>query len=580
MNFIQSTSRFFTAIDHHYNRSKWGMATFAVIYYLIVSLQGIDFADEGFSLTFYRFIFSHPEDVKYLFLYYFTGLVGGVWELCFGWLGNYAFRILFSLTAGCIVLIAFATLRPYFRPSTIVISTLACILWPGLCLYFFNHDCLTILLFLLTIYAMNKGLDGKNIAWWIMGFFMALNISTRLPNLTLLILLFAPLIEAFRKGNYLYGIINVLRIVGGICIGSILLLLLSYLLHHTAVWFSSLQFLTTMGSDPSDTHSIFNLLSRYKNTYKSIFVCSLYGALIYLFYSITVRYASKKIVKLTLQLIVLFLFYKLLAANYYAMWGIVTASCALYCLKNRKENRLFIMGLSALTMIVIIPLGGDSYANICHSCMWLGMPILIDLLRNPIEWKITLSKQEKIHDLCIEHSAQQQVSLIAGFAFLAYVATHSVCYFDAGSKWEKQYRPVVASTTTLTTQARASLINDIVNATLQHRMPGNYLLVYDNAPMLHYLTGMYPYLGSPWSTFWGKATFEQQLFEAEHSIKQLPLIAIPKFHFIDLRETNYLSESEYPSMKEKTQILLDFIQRHHYSIVYQDPYITLYGFEK
>jgi hypothetical protein len=106
-------------------------------------------------------------------------------------------------------------------------------------------------------------------------------------------------------------------------------------------------------------------------------------------------------------------------------------------------------------------------------------------------------------------------------------------------------------------------------------MPGNYLLVFDNAPMLHYLTGMQPYLGSPWSTFWGTEMFKQQLFNAEHSSRQLPLIAIPRFFYRDLSKTDYLNAIDHPELHKKALLLADFIERNGYYEVYRDEYIIL-----
>ena len=45
MNILQNISDKMNILDKHPRRCMWGMTAFAVIYYLIVSLQGIDFAD-------------------------------------------------------------------------------------------------------------------------------------------------------------------------------------------------------------------------------------------------------------------------------------------------------------------------------------------------------------------------------------------------------------------------------------------------------------------------------------------------------------------------------------------------------
>lgn len=577
MKLLENISDKMSILDRHPRRCMWGVSVVAVIYYLLISLQGFDFADEGFSLTFYQNIYSHPADVEYLFLYYITGLVGGIWEILFGWMGTYGYRILFALTSGAIVLTSFAILRPYFRTSTIVLGTLACTLWPGLCLYYFNHDCLTILLFLLTIYSMTKGLNGKKMAWWIMGVLLVVNGLTRLPNMALCILILIPFVEAGYSENYYKAAQNMLRILGGMVAGGLLILLIMLLLKHLTVWLSSIGTLMVMSGDSSDTHGIKNLLASYLYTYKAIYTSTLYGILITLAFIIATQYIKIKGIKLIAGVICTALLYSLLERNIYAMWGAVTSASIIYALINRHEKEHLIIALSSLVALVVIPLGGDSYGNICNSCMWIGMPMLIDLIRRPLKCDLNLNDNHgNNYKLSIDNTTSRHIHAIAAIAFVCYVATHSVCYFDNGSRLLKTHRPQVATAaTTYTSQERANLTDHIVCTTLRYRTPGNYLLVFDNVPMLHYLTGMQPYLGSPWSTFWGAEIFSQQLFDAEHSSKELPLIAIPHFYYEDLSKTDYLNAIEHPEMHRKAQLLAQFIQRHGYYEVYSDSYITL-----
>lgn len=577
MKVLQDISDKISILDKHPRATMWGTTFFAVIYYLIVSLQGLDFADEGFSLTFYQNIYTHPADVEYLFLYYLTGLIGGIWEMLFGWMGTYGYRILFSITSGCIVLTTFAILKPYFKTSTIFLGAIACTLWPGLCLYYFNHDCLTILLFLLTVYAMTKGLRGNKYGWWIMGFLLIVNGLTRLPNWALCILIFTPLVEATHSGHYYNAGKNTLRIVGGMAIGAAAIFLLMCLLQHFTLWLSAVSSLFVMSGDTSDTHGIKNLIASYSYTYKGIFTSALYGLLICMIYIIASKHIKIKGSKLIVGVICSALFYALLDRNIYAMWGAVTAASLIYAYINRYNSTYLILALSALVALIIIPLGGDSYANICNSCMWLGMPMLIDLIRRPIKCNINIDDNRHYnYSIVIDSTSSRPIQLMAGIAFIFYVATHSVCYFDNGSRLLKTHRPEIATAaTTFTSQERAQLTDHIVKVTLQHRTSGNYLLVFDNAPMLHYLTGMQPYLGSPWSTFWGTEMFSQQLFDAEHSSRQLPLIAIPHFFYRDLSRTDYLSALEHPELHQKALLLADFIKRNGYDEAYSDPYITL-----
>ena len=147
----RSIRNIIVTIEAHPRASMWYTVLFAVAYYMLVALQGLDYADEGFSLTFYQQIFSHPEDVEYLFLYYLTGLLGGVWELLFGGWGNYGFRLFFALVSGCNVLVAFSILRRYLPVSTVLLGCLALFLYVGVDFFVFGKVSSVIYFFIGTV---------------------------------------------------------------------------------------------------------------------------------------------------------------------------------------------------------------------------------------------------------------------------------------------------------------------------------------------------------------------------------------------------------------------------------------------
>lgn len=573
MNLLGSISEFVSAIDRHPGRCRWILTVFAVVWFLAVSLQGLDFADEGFSLTFYQNIFTHPDDVEYQFLYYLPGLLGGIWNVFFGWMGTYGFRVLFALTSGAIVFTAFGILSRYFRCSTVVLGILASIVWPGLCLYFFNRDCLTVLLFLLTVCAMIRGLSGRRLGWWCMGVLLVMNMAARLPNAVLTILAIAPIINAAYTRKYKAAVADILRIACGALVACVILAGTAYMLGHVDACMAAVNSLFVMGSDPSDSHGLGNLVANYIHPYKSVFTCSLYSVGYFVIFAALTRLFRKKWVVALVGAACALLIYRMLACEIYAMWGLVTASSIVYTIIHRRDSVRMILGLSSLSMLVLIPLGGDSYANVCNSCMWLGFPMTVDIFRSLLNVSVSWTGG----NLILDNRIFRQYVVVCGVAFGGYVVTHSVCYFDDGSRWAKTYCPDVERATTFTSRERAMLVEDVVAAIRQYRTDGNYLLVFDNAPMLHYLTGMQPYLGSSWSGFWGNELFRRQLLKAEDSGKCLPMIAVPRFYYRDLSESDCTDVDDHPELKDKADILADFMLRHGYREVYRDKYIILYN---
>lgn len=576
---IRKSERLLSAVDRNPHYGKWTVSIFATVYYLILSLQGLDFADEGFSLTFYQNIFSHPDDVEYQFLYYLAGLIGGIWEYMFGSIGNYGFRILFAITSGVTVLTAYSIVSRFFKPSTALLACIACILWPGLCLYFFNRDCLTVLLYLLTALFLVKGDEGNNKAWYISGLMIALNCFTRTPNLLLAILVVYPFLAAFyHKVSYRKAITNVIRIAIGTTVGLLLTFTIMDALGHLHPFKHAISLLFVMGSDSSDNHNLMHLIYSYIYTYKGVITSTLYGSLIAASFIIARTAFRNKITHWVATALCLIAFYALLLRNIYALWGLLVAATTLHAIIYRKDFRHLSLSVLAIVMLVVIPLGGDSYYNVCNSCQWLAMPLLVYHLRNQVKWEFTANSHsgEKLFFIENTTSSGRQIALCAGGAFIIYVISHSVCYFDNGSKLHKTHIPDLPLTTTLTSQERATLTETAVNAIVANGNGYDYMMVFDDAPMLHYLTGLRPYSGSSWGTFWGKELFQNQLARAEKSSRQLPLIVIPKFRYKDLSHTDFLDKDKEPKLSDKAEIISAFMQRHNYRNVYDDRYISIY----
>lgn len=576
---VHRINRLLSYLDENPRHGKWTAAIFATVYFLILSLQGLDFADEGFSLTFYQNIFCYPDDVEYQFLYYLAGLLGGVWEYVFGFMGTYGFRILFSLTSGVTVLTAYPILIRFFKPSTVFLGCIACVLWPGLCLYFFNRDCLTVLLYLLTAITLLKGQEGNTLAWFISGLLISLNFFTRTPNILLSILLIFPFISAlYHQHSYRLAAINAMRIFLGIIVGVSLMFLIMKTLGHLSPFISAINSLFVMSNDSSDNHSFQNLLGSYLYTYKGIITSTLYGSIIALSFVIAKQIFRHRIIRIIIGIVCMAAFYVLLIRNIYALWGLLAAASILHLLLFYRDYRQVSLSFLAFIMLVVIPVGGDSYYNVCNSCQWLAMPILIYHLRNQLRWKFTVNRHYGQELFSIENTAStgQQITLCAIGAFLVYVTLHSVCYFDNGSKFYKTHIPDLPATTTFTSKERANLTESAVNAISENGNGYDYMLVFDDAPMLHYLTGLRPYLGSSWSSFWGNELFRKRLHDAETGSRPLPLIVIPKFKYKDLSYTDFLDNNEHPKLSDKAAILTGFMQRHNYQNVHSDRYISIY----
>lgn len=183
---------------------QWVFLSILFLFQLIFIPQGLDFADEGFFMTFYQQIFNDPESVTYAFMYWFAGVLGGSLYALFPEGGlllmRFAGVLIIVLTAAFVCRI----LKPYLPLWTIRVGVAMSVLYifddvPSL---YYNN--VSALLYVVGIGLLLKGIRAENSKGWIIGTGMifALNAFTRIPNVLGVVFVLIILYEAwiFRKG--------------------------------------------------------------------------------------------------------------------------------------------------------------------------------------------------------------------------------------------------------------------------------------------------------------------------------------------------------------------------------------------
>src|SRR5690349_23656270 len=83
------------------------------IYLVIFSFQGLDFLDEGFIVTYYQQIFKAPETVEYNSMFWFSGVVGGIYYKLFPNMGLWGFRLLGAINITFTLFLSYRLLKKY-----------------------------------------------------------------------------------------------------------------------------------------------------------------------------------------------------------------------------------------------------------------------------------------------------------------------------------------------------------------------------------------------------------------------------------------------------------------------------------
>ena len=129
----------------------WWTTAAVALYLSLGVVFGFDVCDNGQYMTMYANIFTAPDTVGYHFMYYLSGIVGGVvlWALpSMGLLGMRLFGLLCLVAC---MLTVWRILKPHISPSAIVLgNALSMVAFVALPVTF-CYDILSIMLYLLAI---------------------------------------------------------------------------------------------------------------------------------------------------------------------------------------------------------------------------------------------------------------------------------------------------------------------------------------------------------------------------------------------------------------------------------------------
>ena len=150
-------------INGHYGTSVGWAIALLTLWQLVIALFGVDLCDTGYYLTFFDNIFKAPASVEYNFMYYLSGVAGGVLDGLLPEGGKWlAMRVAGVLcNVGAMAILAWVLRR--ILPATAVILGFAMVVaslvqFP----YTFNNDLMSALLWVAALALTYRGLmDGR-----------------------------------------------------------------------------------------------------------------------------------------------------------------------------------------------------------------------------------------------------------------------------------------------------------------------------------------------------------------------------------------------------------------------------------
>lgn len=549
----------------------------------LLMFQGFDVCDDGFVLTFYQQFFQNPSSVEYNFIYYLGGLVGGVWNSFFGSLGILGFRILATIVNSLCFVLTYIILKPYFKNKFHLLIGILVVLFVnefGFLSFYHNH--LTQLLLLISfVYFQKFFISKKNLYLFLGAFVIGVNVWSRAINISFLAFyLIVPFIFFTEKHSLKYFFKRTYIFVFGIALGIISILGIIFILNQQDVLYNSFSSVFKLGQEKDTSHNFVDLIKYYIKT--NFYALKTAGLVLLFTIAIFKIYIKKNIAisRIRIPVIVMsigmFLFFSLKNTTA-LLYGIsfLTIFIVLTDDKYYSKEIKFLVFLGGL-MLLLCPLGsGLGVDSSGYIALWITFPMIF----------LCIEGFKKNNALIVEPLAILKFTFIFSFFLVKIYQISTRAYFDKGFRWEKTH--IVNSEFSeriYTTKKRADIINDLIKELKNYVKPNDYLLVYDNIPMIHYLTQTRPYVYNPWISLYDSNSFKSKLKKAENEAEVLPVIVQQKFKSIGMEfgkpNEGYMDtdkKTHYYDNDIIEQTTLNFIKNNNYNLAWSNEYFNIYS---
>ena len=560
--------------------------------------QGLDFSDMGFMLTNALF-FAQPGIIQDQGLAYFlTNAMGWLWlkfSSPFGLIGaRFGWCVIIWSILWCSNNIL-RSIMPETRSLLFLIITFLLSLWGT----WVSYNDLSALFALLTIFFIIKSQKQfctkvSYIYMFIGGAFTGLNIFIRLPNLIMLCFAFIPMAAYILSEKrfphtliYLRSMFFLLGTASAIALVLVGMKLSGYLPYYL----TCLSEIKDLAQTDASHHSIIALLTLFKTDH--IYMYSLtfkfLSKILFLsfIFSLIFRNKAKYIILLPLLYFFLKIYIRITSFKdcIYILAGILYSFILIriyYASFRHNISNLYIF-LSALGLFMCVPMGSNNGLYNIVTSSWLMLPLAFDFLF--LSLKPVIIENRYLAPV-FRFLPNNQASSMA--FYMRYLIIFSFIYISINHAWIYTYRDsqdrfsmkyevnsIKLLNNVYTTYPRATVIHELLNELCQHINKYDYLLTYDVAGTLHYVTGTKPYLYSAWPYLFEPKLFNKKLKKAEQN-HTLPIIVKSKATLLnsDWPVSTYLDNEPRYAINRNT--LNNFLKKYSYKLIWENSLFQIW----
>jgi hypothetical protein len=598
--------------DHSINDQS-GMNT-KLFFILLLSIQillifqGLELADTGFYATFYEQIFTDPQSVAYCFMFWLSGIIGGIFLKIFPYSGLFGLRLLWVLIYILIIFSAYRLLRKYVRKEYLQWSLFILTLHMNNDPKEFYYNNFSSLLYIITAILLFNGLKSNRLlAIFGAGAIVSLNAFNRFPNILGVGLAMAILYYGYVNKAEIKTVVKFLVcFLAGFVITTAIVLLIMKWMGHLQIYLDALYILMGMGTkqakiNPAEDHySIVHMIKTIIHHFGvTVIVAGLISLGLIFWYTMENKVKSQfskinillGLIKIGIILIVVALVFRgtitnVSINNVITGVSLIVGAWMILFGSNKEVNLLLFIGIF---IMIVHPMGSsEGIRTVEKYSLWITFPIVFDRIFSMLSLKYDPDKIKSlqikgIHLLVTERQlreAKKGVLILSIFSCLYFT------YYYPHSDWQNRKDMHYAVDNNrmrfiYTSKERAELIDQLLVASSKYVKAGDHVMAYDCIALYHYMTNTKPYVRNPWPWLYLSNTFKKELETAEANNNKLPVIIMQTGSTL-VDDASYWpqrrSPTDYlqnPTNIDRNKIMNEFIADHNYHEVWSNSYFKI-----
>jgi len=575
---------------------------------ILVIFQGIELADTGFYGSFYQQIFDNPQSVAYCFMFWLSGIIGGIFLKIFPFAGLFGLRILWVFVFLAIIVVAYRFLKKYVHTAYLQWSLFILTLHLNNDPKEFYYNNFSSLLYLVTAILLFNGLKSNRLmAIFGSGAIVSLNAFNRFPNILGVGLAMAILYYGFIHKTEIKVIVKMLfSFMAGFLVTTGIVLLIMQLAGQLHIYLDALYILAGMGKRPvqinpaEDHYSIILMIKTIIHHFGvTVIVAILIIAGLISFYTMEDRIKRLNpninilfgIIKLCFIALIVALVFRGTITNI-SINNVITGVCLvvgtamILFSPNKEVNLLLFIGIF---IMIVHPMGSsEGIRTVEKYSLWIVFPIVFDRIFSTVSLRINNRSERPGQSAGIYFfvSEKQLTEAKKGVLILSIFSCLYFTYYYPHSDWGNRATMIYPVNNknmrfVYTSKERAELLNQLLEASAKYVHTGDIVFVYDCNALYHFMTDTKPYTRNPWPWLYLSNTFKTELENAEATNKYLPVIIMQTASTL-VDDASYWpqrrSPNDYlknPTNIDRNKIMEEFITNHNYHEVWSNSYFKI-----